>query len=50
MIENTYRKPDDTYPKVFVIDWNGERIDSIGHRSAESMLRVVADARKKRGI
>ena len=50
MIEDTYRKPDDTYPKVFVIDWNGERIDSISHPSAESMLQVIADARKKRGI
>ena len=50
MIEDTYHKPDDTYPKVFVIDWNGDRIDSIGHPSAAAMLQVIADAKKRRGI
>jgi len=49
LIEDTYRKAD-CYPKVFVIDWNGERIDSANHPAAPAMLKVIDEAKTKLGI
>lgn len=44
LIEETYRNSE-SYPKVFVIDWNGERIDSADHPSAAAMLELIAKAK-----
>lgn len=48
LIEDTYSMAD-SYPKIFVIDWNGERIDSAHHPSAAAMLKIIADAKATLG-